>query len=97
MTTKQLNRVTVRVSGGVTASSVRFPRAHQLVQDGRAEWVNHPISDAGKVPTVRIVTTAATMAAAACEYDRLKRRMGRNELKRIPFVGNIDLLLQARP
>lgn len=93
---KRLNRLTVTVTGGLSVSYVRFPRACELYAQGRAEWVNHPNDDPGKVPTIRIVDNEATRKAAACEYDRVKRQMNRNELKRIPFVGNIDLLLGVR-
>lgn len=96
LTLKALNRLTIAVTGGVSASFVRFPRACELVQQGRAEWVNHPNDDPSKKPTIRIVDTAATRKAAECDYDRVKRQMARNELKRIPFVGNIDLLLGVR-
>ena len=98
MTTKQLNRVTVRVTGGVSASSVRFPRAFEMVHvEKRAEWVNHPVDDPGKPPMIRILTTAATLAAAACEYDRLNRRLKVNELKRIPFAGDVDRMAGGAP
>lgn len=93
---KRLNRLTITVTGGVSAVSVRFPRALDLVARGRAEWVNHPVDDPGKVPCIRIVATDSTRKAQACEYDRIQRRMNRNELRRIPFVGNIDLLLGVR-
>lgn len=94
---KQLNRLTITVSGGVTASKVRFPRACELVQQGRADWVYHPVDDFGKKPEIRIVSTRATIAASAEEYDRLKRRMLTSELKRIPFAGDVDRMAGGAP
>lgn len=94
---KQLNRLTITITGGVTAAKTRFPGACRLVEQGRAEWVNHPNDDPGKVPCIRIVSTRATIAASAEEYDRLRRRMETSELKRIPFAGDVDRMAGGAP
>lgn len=89
----ELKRIVVRVSGGVSSEPVRYYRAHALVQEGRASWVHHPEEGRHRQAEIRITSTAATKAAMASGYDRLRRKLTCSELRRLPVVGNLDRML----
>lgn len=92
---KALNRVLVKISGGIAQQPVRFPRACELVADGRAEWVNHPVDDFGLKPEIRIVDNDKTRKAMG--YDNVRRSNRKWATERIPFTGPVDNMLAGKP
>lgn len=95
LSTKALNRVMVKISGGITQQPVRFPRACELIAEGRAEWVNHPIDDYGRKPEIRIIDNDKTRKAIG--YDATRRSNRGWATERIPFTGPVDGMLAGKP
>lgn len=92
---KELNRTTVKITGGISRKPVRFPAALALVVEGRAEWVNHPVDDYGKKPEIRIIDNDKTRKAMG--YDAVRRSNRAWATERIPFTAPVDRMLGGKP
>lgn len=95
LSAKALNRVMVKITGGIAQQPVRFPRACELVAGNRAEWVNHPVDDYGKKPEIRIIDNDKTRKAIG--YDNVRRSNRKWATERIPFTGPVDRMLGGKP
>lgn len=98
LTEKQLNRVTVKVTGGVDeVSYLRYSRAQEHVTAGDADWVWHPVSDRGKghAPEIRFKPSEKTQKVLG--YDEVRRSQRHWLDRRIPFVGDLDRAVGLYP
>lgn len=83
-------RSRIEVRGGASGVTyTRFTRAQELVDLGRAQWC-------GNGSAIRMIGEADPVVNGYW-YERIDREMRRQELREVPFVGDIDRLYGELP
>lgn len=73
-------------------------RARRFVRDGRAIWTDseqHAIRfvEHHACKSVELTAHEKLMLVTGKSYDHIRKSLSREELRGIPFVGNIELLM----
>lgn len=83
-------RSRIEIRGGANGvTHTRLRRALELVESGEAAWCDDRSA-------IRMVGKAVPVVSGYW-YDRIKRDMRKEELREIPFVGDIDRLNNEAP
>jgi len=70
--------------------------AKRLIRKGRAVWADATKAAIRIIGLGQVTSGLIPIPVSALGYDRIDRCLNRDELKRIPFAGNVDRLLIAR-